>query len=215
MKSFFEEFSEVEPNAGGFIVYRKDGSMEYKEQLNEDLIIFDSDMLEDLLYKYCKDKIAQFSDTPGNKDVYAFVLYLGSHYGDVTLYFNTHEALNKELSLSEGSENDKIWTKYYGIGDFEYMIDEELPEPLNQFMRLYLRINDGQGKPCFDYDLAVTNDIFGMNLIHIGERVVNRLKPFTDLNTAADFIGYVADHEEEYFENTVDEDFYNKYVKLS
>lgn len=119
------------------------------------------------------------------------------------------------MSITEGSETDQKYLKYYGIGDFEYMIEEELSEPLNQIMRLYLRMNDGQGNPSFDYDIAVKNEIFGMNLIHIGERVINRLKPFPELNKADDFIGYVADHEEEYFENTVDEEFYNKYVKMS
>lgn len=212
MRSFFDEFSDVEPNMGGYIVYRKDGSMEYIEELNEELVVIDSEKLEDLLYMYCKDKITEFSDTAGNEDVYAFVLYLGSHYGDVILYLNTHEALNKVM---DENESNNRYLKYYGIGDFEYMIDDELPEPLNQIMTLYLRINDGQGKPSFDYDIAVKNEIFSMELIHIGEKVVNRLKPFSDLNKAVDFIGYVADHEEEYFENTVDEDFYNKYMKLS
>lgn len=82
MKSFFDDFSDVEPNVGGFIVYRKDGSMEYKEELNEDLNVIDSEKLEDLLYMHCKDKISQFAETSDNKDVYAFVLYLGTHYGD-------------------------------------------------------------------------------------------------------------------------------------
>jgi len=215
MKSFFEEFSNIEPNQGGYIIYRQDGTFEYKEEHVEDIFIIDKDILEGLLFEYCNEKVLQFSNTSDNKEVYAFVLYLDTTYGDVIIYLNTHEALNEEINTKECCDEDKEWMKYYGIGDYKYMIQEELPELLNQIMTLYLRIHDGQGFPKFDYDVAVVNDIFENKLINIGENVVNRLKPFSSINKSKDFIGFVADHDEEYFLNTVDEEFYNKYVKLS
>ncbi|WP_442601815.1 DUF4303 domain-containing protein [Paenibacillus sp. KN14-4R] len=214
MESFFDKFNSIEPNQGGIIIYRKNGEMEFTEELRENLTLIDGKKIEDLLYSYCKEKITQFSTTNGNKDVYAFVLYLDTHYGDVILYMNTHEELNKVLNKKEQTERDKQVMKYYGIGDFAYMIHEELPETLNKIMTLYLRIYDGQGTPSFDSDVAITNDIFYKNLISIGERVVNRLKPFSELKKATDFIGYVADHDKEYFDNTVDEEYYKRYVKL-
>lgn len=215
MKSFFDEFGNIEPNQGGYIIYRKDGTFEYKGEILEDIFIIDKGMLEELLFEYCKEKVLEFSESSGNKDVYAFVLYMDTTYGGVIIYLNTHEALNEELNREECRDEEKEWMKYYGIGDYKYMIEDELPEPLNQIMTLYLRIYDGQGFPKFDHDVAVVNDIFDNNLINIGENVVNRLKPFSSINKSKDFIGFVADHEEEYFLNTVDEEYYNKYIKLS
>lgn len=215
MKSFFEEFDSVEPNQGGFITFRRDGSFEFNNEQPAGLKIIDRNTLEELIFLYCKDKIKQFSGTANNREVYAFVLYLDTHYGDLILYLNTESALHEFTNKKEEKAEDKEWQRYYGIGDFEYMIDEELPEPLGQIMKLYLRIYDGQGSPRFDYDVVVKNEIFVDKLINIGANVINRLKPFPSLNKSIKFIGYVADHDEEYFSKTVDEDFYNKHVKLS
>lgn len=168
-----------------------------------------------LILNYCELKLDQFSKTTSNNHVYAFVLYVDPYYSDIIIYINTNDALNSYLERKQLDPKRQEWQKYRGIGDFKYMIHEELPEPLNSYMRLYLKIYDGQGNPRFDHDLAVKNDLFEGELVSIAERVVNTLKPFRMLNKSEDFAGYVSDHDGQYFDNTLDKETYDKYVKLS
>src|SRR5690606_31086192 len=123
MKTFFEIFESVEPNQGGYIIFRKDGSFEFSNEQPEGMEIIDSNTLEELIFSYCRENLDEFSKTENNREVYAFVLYMEPHYGDVILYLNTESALKKTIDEAQYKDRDKYY-RYYGIGDFEYMIDE-------------------------------------------------------------------------------------------
>ncbi|RAP77299.1 hypothetical protein [Paenibacillus montanisoli] len=220
MSNFFDDFQTISVNSRGYIIYKSDGSFQYKEDAAPSSCrVIDSNVLYHLILNYCQAKLDQFSKTTSNNQVYAYVLYVDPNYGDIMIYINTKEAWNSYLERWQQDPKRKEWRrewqKYHGIGSFKYKIHEELPEPLNSYMELYLRIYDGQGKPRFNQDVAIKNEVFEGELVSIAERVINTLKPFNMLNKSEDFVAYVSDHDRQYFDRTVDHETYYKHVKLS
>jgi len=169
------------------------------------------------LLQHCRNTIENFSRTPDNRDVYAFVLDAQSTYGAVGIRWNTLEGLAQTLTHTsyQNYPHDRIYAYNglkYSVGDyrFEDENNDELWSFSNQFAEELDEMWDsddeeGERYRSFFIDMLVD--------------VILELAPdFEKLHRTDDFIAYVTDHDEDdmaFMKRTIpDKQFYKAFPDI-
>lgn len=165
--------------------------------------------IEDLIYAFCHQTIADFAATPDNVGVYCFSLYIDSTYGSVMVYLNNVSSLEAEAqSAYEGrkrsneknhDQSDKgtyeqvVQDLKHSLGNAAFIFDV-MPEELDQVTDIYYNFsNECAGLRSVSEPVIFEKSIMDGSLYTIAIQVVKRLnQELALLDQTEDFIAYVS-----------------------